>query len=299
MKPVIGILGAGTMGTGIAELAAAHGHPVRQFDIKGVGRLGDFADCDFVIEAIVEDLDAKKKALSDLQTDAILATNTSSLSVTAIASACKNPERVIGTHFFNPPTKMRLVEIVAGQTTSPATVQRARALVESWGKTTVLAKDTPGFIVNRVARPFYGEAIRIFEEGRADIATIDWAMREIGGFRLGPFQLMDLIGNDVNLKVTEAIALYEPSPTQKRLVEAGKLGRKTGQGFYDYRPNAVRPEPNKDRELGETIVRRIVGKIIEAANDVVRRGIATEHDVDLAMKLGANYPKGPFEYDRG
>ena len=301
MKETIGILGAGTMGTGIAEVAAAHGHPVIRFDINGTGRLQDLAECDFVIEAIFEDLKAKKKAFSELEAvvsrDAILATNTSSLLITAIASACKNPERVLGTHFFNPAQKMRLVEIVRGPVTSEDTVKRTRALVESWGKTTVLAKDTPGLIVNRVARPFYGEALRILEEGMADIATIDWAMREIGGFRLGPFQLMDFIGNDVNLKVTEAIALYPPSETQKRLVEAGKLGRKTGCGFYDY--SAEMPEPKKDPALGKAIFTRVMSKIVHEARDLVARGVATAEDVDLAMKLGANYPKGPFEYDRG
>jgi 3-hydroxybutyryl-CoA dehydrogenase len=292
MKPIIGILGAGTMGTGIAELAAAHGHPVRQYDIKGVGRREDLADCDFIFEAIVEDLEAKKKALSGLP--GILATNTSSLSVTAIADGC---ERVIGAHFFNPPAKMRLVEIIPGEKTSVETVQRTRALVESWGKTTVLAKDTPGFIVNRVARPFYGEALLILEEGIADIATIDWAMREFGGFRLGPFQLMDFIGNDVNLKVTEAIGTYRASETQKRLIEADKLGRKTGCGFYDYGKDM--PEPKKDLALGKAIFTRIMSRIIHEARDLVSRGVATAEDVDLAMKLGANYPKGPFEYDRG
>ncbi len=306
VKHNIGILGAGTMGTGIAEVAAAHGHRVVQFDTdkaKTAASLQDFAECEFVIEAIVEDLEAKKKAFCEMEAivagNAILATNTSSLSITAIAAACKRPERVLGTHFFNPAPTMRLVEVVPGLATSPATVQRARALVESWGKTTVLVKDTPGFIVNRVARPFYGEALRILEEGIADIATIDWAMREIGGFRLGPFELMDLIGNDVNLKTTELIAVYKPSATQRQLVQEGRLGRKTGRGFYDYRPGAVVPEPNKDPELGKEIFTRIMTTIITEARDLVSRGVATAEDVDLAMKLGANYPKGPFEYDRG
>jgi 3-hydroxybutyryl-CoA dehydrogenase len=174
--------------------------------------------------------------------DTILATNTSSLPVAAIGSACKRPERVIGVHFFNPAPVMPLVEIVPSLATASPVVSAARGLVDSWKKTTVLTSDTPGFIVNRVARPFYGESIRSYEEGVADIATIDWAMKAVGGFRMGPFELMDFIGHDVNFVVTRSVfeglsfdPRYRPSVTQQRLLEAGWLGKKSGRGFYDYR----------------------------------------------------------------
>ena len=231
--------------------------------------------------------------------DAILATNTSSLSVTGIAAACARPERVLGLHFFNPAPLLPLVEVVPGLATDPAVMQRARALIDAWGKTTVVARDTPGFIVNRVARPFYGEALRILEEGVADAATIDWAMREVGGFRMGPFELMDLIGNDINFKVTQSVyeaffhdPRYRPSFTQQRMVEAGRLGRKSGRGYYDYAPGAVRPAPVESPALGRAIVNRIVAMLINEAVDAVFWRIAAPEDVDLAMTRGVNYPKG-------
>ena len=233
------------------------------------------ADCGIVIEAIIEDLTIKQQVFTSLEAsvaaDAILATNTSSLAVTAIAGACEHPERVVGVHFFNPAALMPLVEIVPGVATDDAVAMRARDLVAGWGKVPVVAKDTPGFIVNRVARPFYSEAIRVLEEGIADTATIDWAMKEIGGFRMGPFELMDLIGNDVNYAVTESVfeaffydPRFKPSFTQKRLVQAGRRGRKSGRGYYNY---------------------------AEAA-DAVFLNVATATDVDLAMTKGVNYPKG-------
>jgi 3-hydroxybutyryl-CoA dehydrogenase len=271
--------------------------------ITTAGALGEFRQCSVVIEAVVEDLEVKRNLFSRLEAvvsdDAILATNTSSLSVTAIARGSRQPERVIGIHFFNPPTVMPLVEIVPGLATSDAVKSSARRLVDSWGKTTVLASDTPGFIVNRVARPFYGEALRIYEEGIADMPTIDWAVRELGGFKMGPFELMDFIGNDVNFAVTRSIfeatyfdPRYKPSVTQQRLFEAGLFGRKSGRGYYDYTPGAKAPEATQDRVLARTIVDRILAMLINEAADAVLFRIASATDVDIAMTKGVNYPKG-------
>jgi 3-hydroxybutyryl-CoA dehydrogenase len=265
--------------------------------------LSAFVSCDLVIEAIVEDLSVKQKVFFELETivskDAILASNTSSLSITSIASSCKHPERIIGIHFFNPATILPLVEIIPAIQTNSAIVEPCRALIESWKKIPVIAKDTPGFIVNRIARPFYGEAIRIYEEGIADFATIDWAMKEIGGFKMGPFELMDLIGNDVNYKVTETVwtqlffdPKYRPSLTQKRLYEAGYFGRKSGRGYYSYQEGAVNPEPKKDTELGRMIFYRIICMLINEAADALQFNIASKKDIELAMTKGVNYPKG-------
>ena len=271
--------------------------------VEGVNNLAAFADVGLALEAIVERLDAKKALFGALETvvsdDAILATNTSSLPVAAIGSGCKRPERVVGVHFFNPAPVMPLVEIVPSLATAPAIVGTARALVDSWKKTTVLTSDTPGFIVNRVARPFYGESIRMYEEGIADVATIDWAMKTLGGFRMGPFALMDFIGHDVNFVVTRSVfeglsfdPRYRPSVTQQRLLEAGWLGRKSGRGFYDYRPGATTPPPNEDRALGQQIVDRTVAMLVNEAVDAVLMRVATPRDIDLAMTKGVNYPKG-------
>ena len=342
-KAKIGVLGAGAMGSGIAQVAAAAGHPVVVLDAHapsiekaqagldkalardvekgrlspeqadavkarlsyrgGADDVADFAGCALVIEAIVEDLEAKQRAFTRIESvvddDAILATNTSSLSIAAIGSVLKHPGRCVGIHFFNPATILPLVEVVGAIATDHAVVRRSRELVDSWGKTTVLAADTPGFIVNRVARPFYGESLRILEEGIADIATIDWAMKDVGGFRMGPFELMDLIGNDVNYAVTRSVfeALghdprYRPSVTQRRMVESNRLGRKTNLGYYDYRDGAVRPEPRADRELGQAIVDRVLAMLINEAADAVLFRIASPADIDLAMTRGVNYPRG-------
>jgi 3-hydroxybutyryl-CoA dehydrogenase len=256
-----------------------------------------------VVEAIVERLDVKRDSFARLErsvaADCVLATNTSSLSVSSIASACERPERVIGVHFFNPAPVMPLVEVIPAVTTAPDLVPRVRALVDGWGKTTVLAADTPGFIVNRIARPFYGEAIRLLEEGVADAATIDWAMREVGGFRMGPFELMDFIGHDVNFAVTRSVfeafffdPRYKPSFTQQRLVEAGFLGKKSGRGFYDYADGAAKSAPNTDRALAQSIAARIVCMLMNEAADAVFLRVATPADVDLAMTKGVNYPRG-------
>ncbi len=260
-----------------------------------------------VIEAIVENLEVKQKVLGDLErvvsSSCILSTNTSSLSVSAIASALQEPERVIGLHFFNPAPLMKLVEVVPAIQTSEEVVNQSVTLMRDCGKTPVITKDTPGFIVNRVARPFYGEALRILEEGLADVATIDWAMTELGGFRMGPFTLMDYIGNDVNYTVTETVfksffydPRYRPSFTQQRLSQAGYLGRKTGRGYYDYREGASQPEPVKDRERGQKILDRIVAMLINEAADAAYLNIATPLDLDLAMTLGVNYPKGLLKW---
>jgi 3-hydroxybutyryl-CoA dehydrogenase len=263
----------------------------------------DLSVAGLVIEAIVERLEVKKALFEGLegllQEDAILATNTSSLAVTAIAAACKKPARVLGLHFFNPAPLMALVEVVPAVQTDPATTAWARQLMQDWGKTPVLAKDTPGFIVNRVARPFYGEALRIYDEGLADSATIDWAMTELGGFRMGPFALMDYIGHDVNYLVTETVFTafyfdprYQPSFTQQRLVDAGYLGRKSGRGFYDYASGATPPLPHTDPVVGQTILRRILVMLINEAADAVYLGVATPAAIELAMTRGVNYPRG-------
>lgn len=343
--PTIGVVGAGAMGAGIAQVAAAAGCPVVLADasaaaiarardghakamarevekgrrtreaadaliariryVEGVGsaQLAAFSECAVVIEAIIEQLAAKQDLFRALETvidpDAVLATNTSSLSVAAIAGACTKAERVLGIHFFNPAPVMPLVEIIPALVTHEVVTATVRAIVDGWGKTTVLATDTPGFIVNRVARPFYGEALRILEEGTADCATIDWAMKEIGGFRMGPFELMDFIGNDVNFAVTCSVfegmfndPRYTPSLTQRRLVESGLLGRKSKRGYYDYREGAVAPTPTTDAVLGKQIVDRILAMLINEAVEAVRMRVASAADIELAMTTGVNYPRG-------
>lgn len=333
-----GIIGSGAMGAGIAQVAAIAGHTVVVYDNNAAAlgkaqsnltttltklhekgklanaeevlarcsftnNLNDLADCSLVIEAIVENLSVKQQVFAALEKqvcdECMLATNTSSLSVTAIAAACAKPERVLGLHFFNPPPLMALVEVIPAIQTDQKILAEAKALMESWGKTPVVTKDTPGFIVNRVARPFYGEALRIYEEGIAGMATIDWAMTTIGNFRMGPFTLMDYIGHDVNYVVTETVfqsffydPRYKPSFSQKRLLEAGWLGRKSGRGFYNYAAGVAIPEPEQDETLGGQIVERIVAMLINEAIEALYLNVATAQDLELAMTKGVNYPKG-------
>ncbi len=339
---IIGVIGAGAMGSGIAQVAAMAGHSVVLFDTNTAaldkakasltstlnklaekGKIADanavlsrfqfatelsaFANCGLIIEAIIENLDIKKKVFADVEAvvseSCVLATNTSSLSVTSIAAACKKADRVIGLHFFNPAPLMALVEIIPAVQTDAALVDTCKELMTAWGKAPVITKDTPGFIVNRVARPFYGEAIRIYEEGIADIPTIDWAMTEVAGFRMGPFTLTDYIGHDVNYVVTETVfqsffydPRYKPSFSQKRLLEAGWLGRKTGRGFYNYAEGVTQPEPVKDIELGQKIAERIIAMLINEAAEALHLNIASAKDLELAMTKGVNYPKGLLQW---
>ena len=340
----VGVLGAGTMGAGIAQVAAQNEHQVVLVDLgqevldrakaglkkvldrliekdkmdqngadEVAGRIhystqiSSFEGCGLVIEAIVENLKVKHDVFSAIEKvvdeNCIIATNTSSLSIASIGSALKNANRVVGIHFFNPAPLMPLVEIIPAVQTSDETLSKSVELIKGWGKVTVICKDTPGFIVNRVARPFYGEALRIYEEGIADFATVDWAMTELGGFRMGPFTLMDYIGNDVNYTVTETVfaAFYydprfKPSFTQKRHSEAGYLGRKSGRGYYNYSEGAEMPQPNKDEKLGTEILNRILVMLINEAVDAVFLNVASKEDVDLAMTNGVNYPKGLLKW---
>jgi 3-hydroxybutyryl-CoA dehydrogenase len=263
--------------------------------------LSALADADLVIEAIVENLEIKKKLFAELESvvskHCILASNTSSLSIASIAASCTSSERVLGIHFFNPAPLMQLVEVIPAVQTSEYVLQKTVQTISEWKKVVAVAKDTPGFIVNRVARPFYSESLRIYEEGVADFATIDWALKTIGQFRMGPFELMDLIGHDVNYVVTETVftAFYydpkfKPSFTQKRLLEAGYLGRKSGRGFYNYSQEL--PQPVEDVQLAKAIFERVIVMLINEAADTLFLNIASANDIDNAMTKGVNYPKG-------
>lgn len=271
--------------------------------IKPCTELQDFAACDLVIEAIIENKEIKTKVFQSLEEivsdQCIISSNTSSISITSLSSELKNPERFIGIHFFNPAPLMPLVEVIPGLLTEKTLARKIYSLMESWGKVPVIAKDVPGFIVNRIARPFYGEALRIAEENIATPEQIDDAMRTLGNFRMGPFELMDLIGIDVNFSVTKTVYAdyfydpkYKPSLLQQRMAEAKLLGRKTGKGFFDYAENAEKPAPEKDDELYQTIFNRIISMLINEAVEAKRLGIANDEDLELAMQKGVNYPKG-------
>ncbi|MEU1569870.1 3-hydroxyacyl-CoA dehydrogenase [Streptomyces collinus] len=454
----VAVVGTGTMGQGIAQVALVAGHPVRLYDtVPGRARkaaeaigarldrlvekdrltgpdrdaararllpaesLAELADCALVVEAVLERLDVKQELFRDLEgivsDDCLLATNTSSLSVTAIGGALRAPGRFVGLHFFNPAPLLPLVEVVSGFATDVTHATRAYETARAWGKTPVACADTPGFIVNRIARPFYAEAFAVYEAQGADPATIDAVLRESGGFRMGAFELTDLIGQDVNESVTQSVwrsffqdVRFTPSLAQRRLVESGRLGRKTGHGWYDHGDGAKRPDPDTaerrqppayvvvegdmgpaaellalireagipvrdeddDEEQGAClvlpsggrllladgqtavecpdfvyfdlaldyrratrialsasqdtsaqtlaeatglfqalgkqvsfigdvpgmIVARTVARIIDLAYDAVAKGVATEEDIDTAMRLGVNYPLGPFEWSR-
>ena len=344
----VAVLGAGAMGTGIGQIAVQNGCHVVYYDSfpgatdrskasiekifnrlaeKGkitsqqkeemLGRMQWSADIDAVsgadlaVEAVIEDLDVKKDLFAKveplLRSDAWLCTNTSSLSIAALSSGLTHPERFGGLHFFNPAPLMPLVEVVPGVKTGDDFTETMEALMLEWGKVPVVAKDTPGFIVNKVARPFYSEAIKLYEEGVASVAEIDAAVKSIG-FRMGPFELTDLIGHDVNYTVTETVwsqffydPRFRPSITQKRLKEAGLFGRKTGRGFYNYASGmdaavVAQEEVEIDPLLSEKIVERILCLIINEALDAVWQGIASPENVDLAMTKGVNYPKGPIQW---
>ncbi|MEV2192234.1 3-hydroxyacyl-CoA dehydrogenase [Streptomyces phaeochromogenes] len=452
----VAVVGTGTMGQGIAQVALVAGHPVRLYDtvpgraqaaadaiaarldrlvekdrLTGAERdaararlrpaesLADLADSGLVVEAVLERLDVKQQLLRELEDvvddDCLLATNTSSLSVTAIGGALRNPGRFVGLHFFNPAPLLPLVEVVSGFATDVTSATRAYEMARAWGKTPVACADTPGFIVNRIARPFYAEAFAVYEAQAADPATIDAVLRESGGFRMGAFELTDLIGQDVNESVTRSVweaffqdVRFTPSLAQRRLVESGRHGRKSGHGWYDYGAEGERPEPHtaekaqppayvvaegdlgpaaelialireagiqvrEDEEdhgtrlvlpsggqlaladgqtavefrdvvyfdlaldyrratrialshsqdtqtqtlaeatglfqalgkdvsvIGDVpglIVARTVARIVDLAHDAVAKGVATEEDIDTAMRLGVNYPLGPFEWSR-
>ena len=344
----VGIIGSGTMGSGIAQVAATSGCKVKLYDtnkqaleksqmalekvlfrliekekinkeeksriqsnIIYVENLKELSDSNLTIEAIIENLEIKKSLFSELENyvskDCIIATNTSSLSIASIASSLKYAERCIGIHFFNPAPLMKLVEVIPAIQTSNNVLEKSVQIISEWKKTVAVTKDTPGFIVNRVARPFYGESLRIYEEGIADFETIDWSLKILGGFKMGPFELMDFIGNDVNYAVTESVfeafyfdSKYRPSFTQKRLAEAGYLGRKTGKGYYNYdkngnidtncHPELVSGSHNKD--LAQQIFERVLVMLINEAADALFWNIASAIDIDNAMTKGVNYPKG-------
>lgn len=377
-EPVtVGVVGAGTMGAGIAEAAARAGCAVRLHDafpeavarglerierslrrsverhgleedeakvalarLEAAGGLEALAGCAVIIEAAPEDRALKEELFGRLDAacpaPAVLATNTSSLSVTALGAVVADPGRVVGMHFFNPAPVMRLVEVVAGARSRPETLEAAEDLARRMGKTPVRVADTPGFVVNRVARPFYGEALRMLGEGVAGVEAIDGAMRDVG-FRMGPFELIDLIGVDVNFAVTRSVweatfhePRYQPHPIQQRLVEAGMLGRKAGHGFYVYDGDGRRlgpsegvgPAPEQPPRLAlpfgrdeaiaaaealglpraavengrAGILARMLAMLVNEAVFAADDGVAAPSGIDEAMRLGANHPQGPFEW---
>ncbi len=354
----VGIVGAGTMGSGIAVMSCLGGYRSRIQDpdhnvlegaqrtfsetlAKGAGRwwseegaeradgllatadqIGDLAGCNLVVEAAPERLELKQGLFAELAEacgpEAVLATNTSSLRVADIASQTPGPERVVGMHFFNPPTRMKLVEVVATAASSEEALDATTEVVERMGRTPIRAKDSPGFIANRLARPFSLESLRMLADDVADAETIDRVCRLGGGFRMGPFELLDLIGLDVNLSVARSFyeqggrpERWRPSPIQAEMVETGRLGRKSGEGFYSYRDGRHRED---DPEIGVTaptldpndlaridpaaaeILPRLVAQIANEAAFAREEEVGTPADMDTAMRLGFNWPLGPIEF---
>jgi len=354
----VGVVGAGTMGAGIAQIAALGGYETLLHDpvpealeagverlraalgkgaergrwseeeataaaqrVEGAGNIGDLGDCDLVVEAAPENLELKRELFAALADacgpETILASNTSSLPVGAIAAEVPHPERVVGMHFFNPPALMKLVEVVATERSGEAALAATTEVGRRMGRTPIRAKDSPGFIANRLARPFSLESLRMLEQGVADAPAIDRAVRVGGGFRMGPFELLDLIGLDVNLSVARSFyaqggepARWRPSPIQEELVAAGRLGRKSGCGFYSYdeapHPASVVPflphggkrnhatEPAGDPEA-EAILPRLYAQIANEAAFALEEDVGSPEDMDTAMRLGFNWPRGPLE----
>ncbi|WP_336690838.1 MULTISPECIES: 3-hydroxyacyl-CoA dehydrogenase NAD-binding domain-containing protein [unclassified Chryseobacterium] len=336
----VGIIGAGTMGIGIAQVAATNGCKVwiydanaKQVETATVGlektltklvdkqkisaekmteilanisiatELKDFKDCELIIEAIIENKEIKTKVFTELEKyvseSCVIGSNTSSISITSLGAELQKPERFIGIHFFNPAPLMPLVEVIPSLLTEKSLAEKIYSLMKDWGKTPVIAKDIPGFIVNRIARPYYGEGLRIVEENIATVEQVDDAMKTLGNFKMGPFELMDLIGVDVNFSVTKTVyneyfydPKYKPSLLQQRMSEAKLHGRKTGKGFYDYSEGAVKAEPVKDDALYQQIFMRIISMLINEAVEAKRLGVANDEDIELAMQKGVNYPKG-------
>lgn len=350
----IGILGAGTMGRGIAEAAALGGYETRLYDAfpaaadngamnirqalaKGAARgrwseadadaasnrvgpahqIGDLAECELLIEAAPEDLALKQKLFADAAAvcgpETVLASNTSSLRISDIAAGLATPEQVVGMHFFNPPILMKLVEVVATESSSEAAIAATIEVAQTMGKTPIRAKDSPGFVANRLARPFSLESLRMLAEGVAEVATIDRVARLGGGFRMGPFELLDLIGLDVNLTIARSFFAqggeperWRPSPIQEKLVAEGKLGRKSGEGYYHYdgpprTPKPCRPEWTLEPEAlaqidpaAPAILPRLFAQITNEAAFALEEEIAAPADMDTAMQLGFNWPLGPL-----
>ena len=341
----VGVAGAGTMGAGIAQLAALAGYETLLHDpqpealerglerlradlargaergrwgadeaeaaatrVRPAAALEDLGPAGVVVEAAPEELGLKRDLFARLEAacgaDAVLATNTSSLSVSAIAAEAGRPERICGMHFFNPPALMKLVEVVAGESTGEPALAATVEVAERMGRAPVRCTDAPGFIVNRCNRPYSLESLRMAGEGIATPEQIDRVVREDGGYRMGPFELMDLIGIDVNYNVARSFfeqrpePRWEPHPIQERMVASGRLGRKTGAGFYEYEDGkrVEAPEPDFDPELRRTVLDRLLAQLVNEGCFAADEGVAAPADIDAAMRLGLNHPRGPFEW---